>query len=162
MSVVYNHIQSPWTLSSVLQHWVISTIFMHNLTMYILGNHHREHICTYLSTFMEMSCIPSISINTESLFPPLYPAMILYLLLFLLVWLSPVASDWPWSYAVQGVTHYSWILFHLLLCNIIKFKPRISKFCTIYNHLYFCCWVEAVKTSIYMILKYVIYFREML
>ena len=54
--------------------------------------------------------------------------MILYLLLFLLIWLSPVASDWPWSYAVQGVTHYSWILFHLLLCNIIKFKPRISKF----------------------------------
>jgi hypothetical protein len=58
MSVVYSHIQSPWTLSSVLQHWVISTNFMHNLTMYILGNHHREHICTYLSTFMEMSFIP--------------------------------------------------------------------------------------------------------
>jgi hypothetical protein len=62
--------------------------------------------------------------DTESIFPPLYPAMILYLLLFLLVWLSPVASDWPWSYAVQGVTHYSWILFHLLLCHIIKFKPK--------------------------------------
>ena len=74
--------------------------------------------------------------------------MILYLLLFLLVWLSPVASDWPWSYAVQGVAHYSWILFHLLLCNIIKFKPRISKFCTIYNHLNFCCWVEAVISTV--------------
>ena len=103
-----------------------------------------------------------ISINTESIFPPLSPAMILYRLLFPLVGLSPLAIDWPWSYAVQGITHYSWILFHLLLWNIIKFKPRISKFCTIYNHLYFCYWVEAVKTSIYMILKYVIYLREML
>jgi hypothetical protein len=70
--------------------------------------------------------------------------IIITLLLFLLVWLSPVpvASDWPWSYAVQGATHYSWILFHLLLCSIIKFKPWISKFCTICNHMYFCYWVE--------------------
>ena len=40
---------------------------------------------------------------------------------------------------------------HYLTIFVTKFKPRISKFCTIYNHLYFCYWVEAVKTSIYMI-----------
>jgi hypothetical protein len=40
------------------------------------------------------------------------------------------------SPAVQGVTHYSWVLFHLLLCNISKFKPRISirARCTRYEH----------------------------
>jgi hypothetical protein len=46
--------QSPKPLSSALHHWVISTIFMQILTMYILGIHHCEHICTYVSTFMEM------------------------------------------------------------------------------------------------------------
>jgi hypothetical protein len=50
-------------LSSVLHHWVISTIFMQILTMYILGIHHREDICTYLSTFMEMSFTLHISNN---------------------------------------------------------------------------------------------------
>jgi hypothetical protein len=44
---------------------------MHILTLYILGIHHREHICTYLSTFMEMSFTLYISNNTESIFPPL-------------------------------------------------------------------------------------------
>jgi hypothetical protein len=43
---------SPVTksLSSALHHWVISTIYMQILTMYILGIHHREHICTYVSS----------------------------------------------------------------------------------------------------------------
>ena len=48
--------------------------------MYILGIHHREHICTYLSTFMEMSFTLHISNNTESTFTSL-PMILTYIAL---------------------------------------------------------------------------------
>jgi hypothetical protein len=85
LEAVYGPVYSPLALRSVTS-LLTATLYQ--------GSHDRN-----VKHWNITSTDRYISINTESIFPPLSPAMILYQLLFHLVWLSPVASDWPWSYS---------------------------------------------------------------